>query len=85
MKAAVHSFETAGTLDGPGIRFVLFLHGCPMRCIFCHNPDTWAAGAKKLMSAEEIFAEVKKYSAFFAASGGGSRYREGNRSCSRTS
>lgn len=71
MKAAVHSFETAGTLDGPGIRFVLFLHGCPMRCIFCHNPDTWAAGAKKLMSAEEIFAEVKKYSAFFAASGGG--------------
>lgn len=71
MKAAVHSFETAGTLDGPGIRFVLFLHGCPMRCIFCHNPDTWAAGAKKLMSAEEIFAEVKKYSAFFASSGGG--------------
>ena len=71
MKAAVHSFETAGTLDGPGIRFVLFLHGCPLRCLFCHNPDTWAAGAQKFMSAGEILTEIKKYSAFFSASGGG--------------
>ena len=71
MKAAVHSFETAGTLDGPGIRFVLFLHGCPLRCLFCHNPDTWGAPAKKFLSAREIFAEVQKYSPFFSASGGG--------------
>lgn len=71
MKAAVHSFETAGTLDGPGIRFVLFLHGCPLRCLFCHNPDTWAATANKFMTADEILAEVKKYSPFFSASGGG--------------
>lgn len=70
-KAAVHSFETAGTLDGPGIRFVLFLKGCPLRCLFCHNPDTWADTKAKTLSAEEIFSEIKKYIPFFNASGGG--------------
>ena len=70
-KAAVHSFETAGTLDGPGIRFVLFLKGCPLRCLFCHTPDTWADTKAKTLSAEEIFSEIKKYIPFFNASGGG--------------
>lgn len=71
MNAQIHSFETAGTVDGPGLRFVLFLHGCPLRCRFCHNPDTWASGAKASMSASEILSEVEKYSPFFKMSGGG--------------
>ena len=43
MNARVHSVETFGLVDGPGVRFILFLHGCPFRCQFCHNPDTWAS------------------------------------------
>ena len=43
MNARVHSVETFGLVDGPGVRFILFLHGCHFRCQFCHNPDTWAS------------------------------------------
>ena len=65
-----HSIQTMGTLDGPGIRYVLFLQGCCFRCLFCHNPDTWSGKANS-MSVDEIVKDVLKYKSFYENSGGG--------------
>lgn len=71
MKGRVHSVETYGTVDGPGIRYILFMQGCLLRCQFCHNPDTWKMGDGKMMTVEEIIADIKEYLPFFQASNGG--------------
>lgn len=72
MKGKIHSLESFGTVDGPGIRFVVFMQGCPMRCQFCHNPDTWRTDApvKFEMTAEELMHEVMKYKNFISKGGG---------------
>lgn len=65
----VHSIETMGTVDGPGIRLVVFVQGCPMRCAYCHNPDTWATDAGTLTSVEEIAQTFEKNRQFYRKGG----------------
>lgn len=67
----IHSIETLGTLDGPGIRYIVFTQGCLLRCQFCHNPDTWEINKGKRMSVSEIIADIKTYLPFIEASRGG--------------
>jgi len=66
----VHSYETFGAVDGPGIRFIVFLQGCPLRCVYCHNPDTWDPKDGSETSVEEIVAKVRSYKAFYRGGGG---------------
>lgn len=70
MKGYIHSFESFGTKDGPGIRFVFFMQGCPLRCLYCHNPDTWNMNDRtKEMTPEEAFQEVKRVKNFIKTGG----------------
>ena len=66
----IHSFETFGSVDGPGVRFLVFLSGCGFRCKYCHNPDTWAQPAAREMSADEVLAKVLRYREYWGDEGG---------------
>lgn len=70
---SIHSVETFGTVDGPGIRYVVFFQGCPFRCLFCHNPDTWTINDGTKMTVEELLNGYEKNKSF---------YRKGGITCS---
>ena len=71
MKGYIHSFDTFGTVDGPGIRFILFMQGCPLQCQYCHNRDTWNMKYGKEYTPDEVIKEVLKYRNYYNSSGGG--------------
>lgn len=69
MQGRIHSLESFGTVDGPGTRFVVFVQGCPMRCAYCHNPDTWAMTGGTMMEPEYIFEQYKRNEPFYKGGG----------------
>ncbi len=67
----IHKTDSLGTVDGPGIRYIVFLQGCKMRCLYCHNPDSWGLKQGKQQSVDEVFAEVLRSKKYMDHSGGG--------------
>lgn len=70
MKGYVHSIETFGLVDGPGVRFIAFLAGCSMRCKYCHNPDTWAMSVGDEFEASELVKRALRYKSYWKNGGG---------------
>lgn len=69
MEGYIHSTESFGTVDGPGIRFVIFFQGCPMRCLYCHNPDTWQAGTGTRISTDALISQYERNREFLKSGG----------------
>ena len=67
----IHSIETCGTVDGPGIRYVIFTQGCPLRCLYCHNPDCRQPDEGKAVTVDELIVDIQKYHSYMEFSGGG--------------
>ena len=68
-KGYIHSFQSLGTVDGPGTRFVIFVQGCPMRCAYCHNPDTWEMNGGTLMEPEYLIEQYERNKPFYRNGG----------------
>lgn len=69
IKGRIHSIETLGAVDGPGLRFVVFLQGCHLRCLYCHNPDSWATNKGRIIGAKELAYEIKEYGPYIKHGG----------------
>ncbi|MFL0247863.1 pyruvate formate-lyase-activating protein [Candidatus Clostridium stratigraminis] len=78
IKGRVHSIESMGLVDGPGVRTVVFLQGCKLRCAYCHNPDTWARDGGTEMTPEELMKKILRYKPYFERSGGGVTFSGGD-------
>lgn len=79
MKGKIHSIDTFSTLDGPGIRTIIFMQGCPLRCKYCHNPDTWAVNSPNAQEygVEELMEIILRNRPYYEASGGGVTFSGG--------
>lgn len=71
MEGRIHSIESFGTVDGPGIRFVVFMQGCPLKCKYCHNRDTWNLDGGHTITSDELVKEIMHYKSYMDNSGGG--------------
>lgn len=74
----IHSIETMGLVDGPGIRFVAFMQGCAIRCSYCHNPDTWSMKGGDEYTPQDLINKIKRYKSYFKSSGGGVTFSGGD-------
>lgn len=70
VKGNIDSFESMGLVDGPGVRFVVFMQGCPLRCAYCHNPETWSDEKKIQITPEELVQKILRYRTYFGENGG---------------
>ncbi len=70
MTGRVHSVQSLGAVDGPGLRYIVFLQGCPLRCVYCHNPDTWAFSGGTEMTTDELVSRIIRFKSYFGKEGG---------------
>ncbi|GAA0176725.1 pyruvate formate-lyase-activating protein [Clostridium sediminicola] len=77
-KGRIHSIESMGLVDGPGIRTVVFFQGCNLRCSYCHNPDTWSTKGGEEITSEELIAKILRFKPYFLKSGGGVTFSGGD-------
>lgn len=78
IKGRIHSIETMGLVDGPGIRVVVFFQGCKLRCLYCHNPDTWGEKEGEEYTVDDLVKKIKRFKSYFSTSGGGVTFSGGD-------
>lgn len=78
IKGRIHSIESMGLVDGPGIRVVVFMQGCALRCLYCHNPDTWGKGEAEEFTPEQLVNRIARFKTYFKNSGGGVTFSGGD-------